>query len=297
MHINSIRVLLIFLVISSSLLAQEFQLNGQTIESLAFHSKIMKRDIEYSVYLPPDYGKTDDTYPVLYALHSFGNTHSEYIKGIQLHQLADKLVSQGSIQPFIIVTPDAWNTWYLNSYNHEVRYEDMFFEEFLPLIETHYQTNTHKGGRALLGFSMGGSGSFLYAMKHPDQFATAVGYCAGFSTKMQIIADRDTDYKIYHHSLYGANLKSHNRVNAHFLDNNPLYLAKKLPAEQLRSVKWFISTADLDFHSIGNAELHITFRERNIPHEFRVTDGDHTYEHVEAVLEASLIFIGETFNK
>ena len=284
------------LLISSLLAAQDTPMHGQTIESRIFQSEILQREIEYSIYLPPNYGQNGDAYPVLYALHSFGNTPAEYFAGIKFHQLTDKLIAEDVIPPFIIITPSAGITWYMNNYNNDVRYEDMFIQEFKRFIDENYLTREGRQSQALMGFSMGGSGSLLYAMKHPDLFGSAVGYCAGFSTKKQVVADIDSEYKIYHHSLYGSDLKGEARVNHHFLDNNPLYLAQSLDVEKLRSVRWFISTADLDYHSIGNAALHLTFREREIPHEFRVTDGGHNYEHVEDVMEEGLLFIGASFS-
>ena len=47
----------------------------------------------------------------------------------------------------------------------------MFFEELIPHIEKTYRARSNKEFRAIAGLSMGGYGSFLYTLHHPDMFS------------------------------------------------------------------------------------------------------------------------------
>jgi enterochelin esterase-like enzyme len=287
------------LLLSINTLAKpnDYIIKGKTITTKSFYSKILNKEILYSVYLPPGYGDSLKTYPILFGLHSFENDRFEYINGIKLYEMVDKFIISNIIPPMIIVTPTAGNTWYMNDYNGKTQYKDMFIEEFIPYIDENYYTVKNKNARALLGFSMGGSGALLLAMKNPELFCASVGYCSGISTKDQIISDPDEDYTKYHHDLYGSSLKGKERVNNPFINNNPLYLAEILPTEQLKKINWLIISADSDYHSKGNALLHVTFHERNIPHEFRVLNGEHNWEFVQSNLEVGVKFIGNIFSR
>ena len=75
----------------------------------------------------------------------------------------------------IIVMPGA-NTdkrGYFNDVKGEWRYEDFFFEEFMPFIEKKYRIKADKHYRAISGLSMGGGGTFMYALNHPELFSAA----------------------------------------------------------------------------------------------------------------------------
>jgi len=55
-----------------------------------------------------------------------------------------------------------------------VSFHDWFFHGVLPWVESRYPVRRDPGGRALVGFSMGGKGAFSLAAHHPDRFAAAV---------------------------------------------------------------------------------------------------------------------------
>jgi enterochelin esterase-like enzyme len=40
----------------------------------------------------------------------------------------------------------------------------------VPYIESHYRVLTDKSNRSLAGFSMGGGGSVVYGVHHPEKF-------------------------------------------------------------------------------------------------------------------------------
>ena len=52
--------------------------------------------------------------------------------------------------------------------------ETMFITEFVPMIDAKFRTVASRDGRALLGFSMGGSGTLRFVLGHPDVFESGV---------------------------------------------------------------------------------------------------------------------------
>jgi esterase/lipase superfamily enzyme len=100
----------------------------------------------------------------------------------------------------------------------------------------------------------------------------------------------DEAYNNRYAKLYGTP-----RLNKHYRNNSPLDLAKSMPVEKLKSVFWYIDCGDDDGLSIGNTKLHQIFRQRQIPHEFRIRDGFHYWNYWKVNIDKGLRYIGEAF--
>ena len=148
-------------------------------ESLSFESNKLGRKVSYSIYLPSDYNTSKRNYPVLYLLHGYTDNETNWIQMGQMKTIADRAIANEEV-PMIIVMPDAWDTWYINQYDGKVPYEDMFFEELIPYMEKTYRIRSDKESRAIAGLSMGGYGSFLYSLHHPDMFCACSVECRRF---------------------------------------------------------------------------------------------------------------------
>lgn len=152
-----------------------FAQNGSVMDNLSMPSKILKGDRKYAIYLPPDYETSQRSYPVLYLLHGGGDDQTGWVQFGEVLHIADKAIRRGEATPMIIIMPDA-NTGqrgYFNDIKGDWRYEDFFFEEFMPFVEREYRIKGEKRYRAVAGLSMGGGGSFVYALRHPELFSSA----------------------------------------------------------------------------------------------------------------------------
>lgn len=149
--------------------------SGKVFDNLSMKSSILHSDRKYAVYLPPDYETSQRSYPVLYLLHGAGDDQTGWVQFGEVLSIADKAIREGTATPMIIVMPDA-NTGrrgYFNDIKGDWRYEDFFFQEFMPYIEKTYRIRGEKRYRAIAGLSMGGGGTFIYALHHPELFSSA----------------------------------------------------------------------------------------------------------------------------
>ncbi len=164
-------ILLAFLMVPLLALAQ----GSKVYDNLSLPSKILKSTRKYAVYLPPDYETSQRSYPVLYLLHGGGDDQTGWVQFGEVQHIADREIREGRATPMVIIMPDA-NTGtrgYFNDLKGEWRYEDFFFEEFMPFVEKTYRIKNEKRFRAVAGLSMGGGGSFMYALHHPELFSSA----------------------------------------------------------------------------------------------------------------------------
>ena len=292
MRIINLTAKLIFLLCILNTLPGNSQ--GKVIEQNSLESKILGTSVKFSIYLPADYFNSDRLYPVLYLLHGHTDNETAWVQYGEVNLTADKLIANRDIPPMIIVMPDAGESWYINNYNGKVKYEEFFFSEFIPYIEKTYRIRNKKEFRAIGGLSMGGYGSLLYAMKHPDMFSVCLPFSAGVHTdtemKEKYLKNDAGTFAIYG-SLKGDTLSDVYRKNS-ILD-----LAKTLPKEQLSSVKYYIDCGDKDYLIEGNCDLHLDLKERGIPHEFRVREGEHNWSYWRVSIIDGLKFLGQSIRR
>jgi enterochelin esterase-like enzyme len=269
---------------------------GKVIEQVNMESKILKIAVNYAVYLPPDYEKSSRSYPVVYLLHGFSDNETAWIQFGEVQQTLDRAIANRDIPPMIIVMPDGKVSWYINDYNGKNRYEDMIFEEFIPFIDKTYRTRATKEYRAVSGLSMGGYGSLIWSLHHPEMFSACAAFSAGIFTDEEIKTMPVERYNNFYSKLFGEN-KAENRITEHWKKNSVLELMNSLPKEQIEKVKYYIDCGDDDFLFQGNSNLHIIMRNRNISHEFRIRDGSHNWTYWRTNLPEGLMFIGKIFHR
>jgi S-formylglutathione hydrolase FrmB len=281
-------IFIIALIIGSfSLQAQ----HGKVMDDLSLNSKILKGERKFSVYLPPDYDSSSRSYPVLYLLHGYTDDHTGWVQFGEVLHIADKAILSGDASPMIIVMPDADTglPGYTNAISGNWNYEDFFFKELMPHVEDRFRIKKEKRFRAISGLSMGGGGTFLYALHRPDLFSSAAPLSALMGPQnlkeMEDFANRE-------------NIKFDSKNLESFLDrNNPLRLVDKMEAKELNSVRWFIDCGDDDFLYEGNSLMHIKMRDKMINHEFRIRDGGHTWTYWRTSLPTVLSFISDHFHQ
>src|SRR6478672_11933371 len=139
--LNRIPTLILLCFITLTSFAQQ----GKVFDNLSLPSKILKGERKYAVYLPPGYETSQRSYPVLYLLHGGGDDQTGWVQFGEVSWITDKAIAEGKATPMIIVMPDA-NTGirgYANI-NKDWRYEDFFFQEFMPFVEKTYKIKAEK---------------------------------------------------------------------------------------------------------------------------------------------------------
>ncbi len=270
--------------------------NGKVIKSIKFYSQILDTIVNYSIYLPPSYEESTKKYPVLYLLHGYTDNENTWLDNAFVNQVADQKILSKEIDEMIIVMPNGGLKWFVNQPNGDFNYEDMFIKEFIPYIEQTYRIKADKKHRAISGLSMGGYAALGYAMRHPDIFATCVAYSAAIRPDDEVLKTSQKHFDYLYAHVYGKNVKGKARLSEHWNNNNPIYLAKTISVEKLKSVNWYITCGDDDWLYYGNSVLRKIFRDRGIPHEYRVMDGRHNWYYWRTHIGEGLKYISERLN-
>ena len=286
MRKNVFLIFLGFLFLQSS-----FAQSGKVYDNLSMQSTILKSERNFAVYLPPDYETSQRSYPVLYLLHGSGDDQTGWVQFGEVLHITDKAIKKGKATPMIIVMPDA-KTGRLGYYNDpkgDWRYEDFFFEELIPYVEKKYRIKSEKRYRAVAGLSMGGGGSFMYALHRPEMFSSACPLSA-------YIGPLSVEELKERFSRNNENY-SESEIKEYYKQHNALSLIKNKSKEEINSVRWFIDCGDDDFLYEGNSLVHIAMRKKDIQHEFRIRNGGHSWTYWRESLPKVLAFVSDAFHQ
>ena len=256
------------------------------------YSEILGAQVKYNVYLPGSFGQTDRLYPVVYLLHGLSDDYTAWVTRGNMQIVVDELMGTGEACEMVIVMPnaggrDTHNTW--NGYFNMPgwNYEDFFFQEFIPKVEKKYRIVGDKGHRAVMGLSMGGGGSVVYAQRHPDKFSSCYAMSAWLDNHNDEVRARNSAKDCLYY--VGEAVREHSALD--FIDN-----ADEATLAQLRTVKWFIDCGDDDFLLDMNLALYQKMRNHKIKSELRVRNGVHNWEYWHLALRLSLPFASRNFD-
>ena len=186
---KAIRLALIALLLAG---CAEFPLaeSPSRVEKHGFYSSILQMEKFYTIYLPPGYGESQESYPVVYF---FRNHEDEWFdtswpsrKGKALKEVMDALLEQGIVGKMILVGPNTGSNdgvmlgLGINYLHPELaassvgtgRMEDYLIQEVTAHIDSSYRTIADRAHRGTEGHSSGGTPALALALRHPDLFAS-----------------------------------------------------------------------------------------------------------------------------
>jgi S-formylglutathione hydrolase FrmB len=262
------------------------------VECNSVPSKILARPVPYCVLLPPSFD-ADKTrrFPILYFLHGLGDNEQTF-----LHtggwNLVEDLREKGHIKDFLIVTPAGAASFYINSRDGNVRYEDFLLQEFFPFIERHYRVRPGRANHAISGISMGGYGALHLAFAHPQLFSSVSAHSAALIEKLPLFLAGNAGTPGRGRVLGGVFGMPPDP--AFWERNSPLTLGRMASLSGLKIYFDCGSEDDFGFDS-GAVALDKVLSSRKIPHEFHLYPGRHDWSYFASHLEASLSFHSALF--
>ena len=261
-------------------------------ECLSFPSKILERAVPYCVLLPPSYdAEKTRRYPVLYLLHGLGNDE-EFLVTSGGMNLVEDLWEQKQLGEFLIVTPAAGVSFYINSRDGKRRYEDFFVQEFMPGVEKRYRAQAGRGSRGIAGISMGGYGALHIAFRHPQLFVAAGAHSAALIEHLPNITPEHSRQMSQLRILgpaFGSPFDA-----AFWNQNDPINIARTANLSGLKIYFDCGSEDDYGFEA-GAAALDKLLSSRHAPHEFHLYPGGHDWIYFAAHLPALLEFEFKAF--
>jgi putative tributyrin esterase len=264
------------------------------IECKPMPSKVLAHPVNYCVVLPPSYDSDKSRkYPVLYFFHGLGDNEQMFVHGGAFNLVQD-LWERKQIGEFLIATPEAGATFYINSHSGKVQYENFLLQEFLPGIASRYRVKAGRPSRGVSGVSMGGYGALHLAFRHPELFAAVSAQSPALMNEIPAVAARSAANGMRSRVL-GETFGS--PADAAFWErHSPISLARKA---NLTGLKIYFDCGEQDDYGFeeGAQSLDKILSSRHIVHEAHIYPGRHDWQYFAEHLPASLKFQSDTFAK
>ena len=281
--------LILVLLFAAATVAWAQPLRNSEIRTETVHSEILGEDVLVNVYLPVGYDQSASTlYPSVYLLHGLTDTYTAWQERGQMKNVADQLIAAEEAAPMIIIMPNAGDPDFHHKWNGYFnmpgrRYEDFFFGELIPTMESRFKIQGDKQHRAVMGLSMGGGGCTVYSQRHPDMFSSCYAMSAWLDSTYPKDANPEDKYIIVAKSVH-----EHSAID--FVAN-----ADEATLAKLRTVKWFIDCGDDDYLLDLSLKFYQEMRKHNVRAELRVRDGWHFWEYWHQALRMALPFATRNF--
>lgn len=140
-----------------------------------------------TVWLPPNYSKSQRALPVLFDLVGYtgsGPGHANWNAFAEnVPERLDRLHHSGKLPSCIVVFPDCFTALGGNQYINSSalgRYADYLTQELIPLVDKEFRTLAAREHRACFGKSSGGYGAMVHGMRY-SKYWGAIGNHSGDS--------------------------------------------------------------------------------------------------------------------
>lgn len=250
--------------------------NGSMVVEQGFWAATVAREMRYRVFFPPGYVYERRDYPVLYLLHGVAGDSSEW-EQLGLLDAADRLIADGTIDPFLIVLPDGGPNYWANHASGAC-WGDYVVEDVVTTVDRLYRTRPEREARALGGLSMGGEGALRLALLRPDVFGVAAAHAPSLRTSYDQLSPGLQE-------LYGD--------EARWRSLSPYWLVEDGDAAE--QVLLSIDIGEDDPWRANTQAFHERLAASGIEHQFALLQGEHDASYWEANLDRYLRFYSTAF--
>jgi S-formylglutathione hydrolase FrmB len=261
---------------------------GGRVQCGTVKSRYMPRPVGYCALLPPSYDvQPTKKFPVLYFLHGLGGDQSFMVSSGGWNVIDDAW-EQKRFAEFVVITPQAGNSFYINSKSGQTKYEDFFVRDFVPQMEKQFRLLGTRSGRAIGGISMGGYGALRFAFKYPQMFASASGLMPALMEELPH-GSRDAGFTAFFGTAFGSPLDE-----AFWKANTPFVYAR---TANLSGLRVYLSCGEQDNYGFdkGTQEMDKLLARRRVLHVTHLSPGQHDWQFVDRYLLESMEYQAKSF--
>lgn len=266
--------------------AAQSSAGSSRVECATLDSRILGINVPYCVMLPPSYARDKARrFPVTYYLHGLGDNEQSLVN-LGGWAIYDRLMREKKIGEFVVIAPAGFDSFYINSQNGKLRYEDFFLQEFLPAMEKKYGVATEGSQRGIMGVSMGGFGALHYGFKYPQKFTAVSANMPALIERLPRQPLQETQQRLM------SKIFGNPPDQAFFEKNSAFHLARVAPLGSLRRMTIYFDCGAQDHYGFynGTAAMDKLLTGRGVAHESHIYPGGHDWqfvlEHFAASLEA-----------
>jgi len=233
---------------------------GVTMRNVTFRSQALERDMQYRVFLPENPSK--QKLAVVYLLHGGGGTFRDWSNYSNVAQFA--------ASDYILVMPQGDYSYYTNfALRPQERYEDYIVNDLPGDVEARFPARTDRGGRAIVGISMGGFGAVKVALRHPERYGFAGALSAAIDVARRPFSWKRLNQSRAYREMFGPDGSDSRH------DNDPFVLART--AKPALSPYFYMTCGRQEGLLAPNREFSALLTRYDFRHEFHEVPGGHDW--------------------
>lgn len=242
-------------------------------------SASLKGRADCTFFIPPQLSKVSEGIPVVILLHGVYGSHWAWTYNINVHDIAAKLITEGKIQPMVLVMPsDGLFGDGSGYFNHgEKDFEKWIVKDVVNMIPEVLKVEAARLKLFITGLSMGGYGALRLMAKYPKLFHGASGLSSitNLNDMLPFLAKEEQRYY----------LKFKAEEVFDYLKKNK----KRLPP-----FRFDCGTDDSLLKS--NRQLHKKLVDEGIPHVYEEFSGGHSNDYWNQNIDKTLIYFDRILN-
>jgi S-formylglutathione hydrolase FrmB len=230
------------------------------MRDFTFRSQALQRDMQYRVFLPQNPGK--QKLAVVYLLHGGDGTFRDWSNYSNVAQLV--------ASDLILVMPQGDYSYYTNAaMRRQDRYEDYIVNDLSADVEVRFPARTDRGGRAIVGVSMGGFGAVKLALRHPEKYAFAGALSAAIDVPRRPFSWKRLSQSRAYREMFGPDGSDSRR------NNDPFVLVRT--ADPAAAPYFYMTCGRQEALVSPNREFAALLARYRISHEFHEVPGGHNW--------------------
>ncbi len=240
------------------------------LDFITLSSPSLKNRADICVFKPENSPKN---IPVVILLHGVYGSHWAWALKAKVHLILQNLINQKKIKPMLLVMPSDGLFQDGSGYlvHKTADFEQWIAKDVVKLIKESYEEVTEFSPFFISGLSMGGYGALRLGAKYPSIFQAFSGLSSitKFNQFEQFVQNYEglKNSVIDEENVFEILLKNKKFLNPFRFDcgkNDPLFEANLL--------------------------LHQHLLENNIPHEFKINEGEHNWDYWKENIAETLLF-------
>ena len=235
---------------------------------LHYHSDALAIGVTVNVILP-EKAKTligmnadgKESYKTLYLLHGLSDDHSIWMRRTSIERYAAEY-------GIAVVMPSVNRSWYTDTV-YGAKYFTFVTEELPRVCRSYFRgMSIKREDNMVAGLSMGGYGAVKCALRCPEQY----GFCASFSGALDLKPryDRLIAEGVFDETVWDPASEQNQKSNI-------FHIAEQNKAAGRPFPKLFLWCGTEDRLIEENRNFHAHLEQLGIPHEYRESEGNHSW--------------------
>jgi len=168
--------------------------------NVSFFSNALMRQVNYSAIIPTDHPSFAGSLPTLYLLHGITGTHTSWILGSRIVQLA-------SDHGVAVIMPSGDNSFYVDQEASQNYYGDYIGRELVSESRKLFPLSHRRDDTSVGGLSMGGYGALRNGLKYHHTFGAIIALSSALITERAVESTDEAEWvfarRSYLESVFG----------------------------------------------------------------------------------------------